>query len=582
MKSQFFTLCLLSALLPSFVFAQKAKLDGIVTDENGKPVPSVTVIAPGGQKNQTTTNGHFHIDFDDSWQAGQAITIRIDRTSQVILDPLMARCTTQNVQRNFEPLSVIIVPKGSPLTYSPKQLTRLIGEWAKERALSRNESAENKKTLAKVEAENRPLKAQNVAMRAEKTASDNEEENYDYLKKYAEHVGLPFDELLKFIRIWADKKDAADNEERAAKEYFNGNYQESARLASAAKKSYREMLVEANKEKYKQSRNYLNSSYFEGASFEKLYQFKEALGVFQDIDADFENRILDKLDFKTEWAANKLLMANMEQELGKRVEGTESKKYLVDAVRNCQFAFEVYTQKDLPQQWAGTQNNLGVALYSQGARSSGSEGVRLLSEAVAAYREALRVYTQKDLPQQWAATQNNLGNALRSQGVQTGGEEGGRLVQQAIEAFTLALTVRQKEHDPQGWGQIQNNLAGAYYLLAETHFTTARYAEAETRINALLANAKVEASTKAALRAILVANAVAQGQAYHPEMEALIAAIAAQPPDFRVGWSFKGTSHFIETNEKFIKHREWLKQMFIALGQENRDAILKGLHAIGK
>ncbi len=347
-------------------------------------------------------------------------------------------------------------------------------------------------------------------------------------------------------------------------------------------------------------------------------------------------------DLPQDWAAtqNNLGLALSSQ--GEYSSGNEAKRILEEAVAAYRAALVVRTQKALPQDWAATQNNLAVVLSLQGERSSGNEAVRLLGEAVAAYRAVLVVFTQKDLPQRWAQTQNNLGNALKRQGVIIGGQQGVRLAREAIAVLTLALAVRHKEYDAQGWVQTQNNLAGAYFFLedwanaavcytnvfheyqgieevnarlsgilherifmfaeafalnghrvkldaedlsaqsdfAETHFTTARFAEAETRINALLANPKVEADIKTALRAIQIANGLAVGKSATVNLNSLIALIAAQPPDFQVGWSFRGTLHFIETNDKFTANRAWLQQLFAAFEQENRDAILKALRAL--
>ncbi|MDQ3013893.1 MAG: hypothetical protein M3X11_24725, partial [Acidobacteriota bacterium] len=114
---------------------------------------------------------------------------------------------------------------------------------------------------------------------------------------------------------------------------------------------------------------------------------------------------------------------------------------------------------------------------------------------------------------------------------------------------------------------------------AETHFTTGRFAEGERRIAALLANPKVEVSTASALRAIDVANLLALDKAdlVPAKLDAMIQAIASQPADFKINWSFDGTLHFIGQNEKLARCREWLRQLFNAAQAENRDAIVKGL-----
>ena len=115
---------------------------------------------------------------------------------------------------------------------------------------------------------------------------------------------------------------------------------------------------------------------------------------------------------------------------------------------------------------------------------------------------------------------------------------------------------------------------------AENHFTTSRFAECEQRLTALLANPEVSASTKIALRAIQIANALAQNktQQVAAALETLQQNIAAQPDTFKVGWTFEGTKHFISSEPKLARYREWLLQLFAAVENPNgREAILSAL-----
>ncbi len=326
-----------------------------------------------------------------------------------------------------------------------------------------------------------------------------------------------------------------------------------------------------------------------------------------------------------------------------RAEGAEGTRLYTEAVQAFRQSLTVFTSEQLPQQWAATQNNLGNALRNQAARAEGAERARLYAEAEQAYRQALTIRTREQLPQDWAMTQNNLGVVLRYQAASLGGEQGARLAREAIQAFETALQIRERATLPLDWLQTQNNLAETYYLIkdwpkaaaaydkvlsmgtnykqglsrlsgiyheqlfrladafainerrvkldsadlsaqcdwAETHFTTARFAEAETRLAALIANPKIRPSTQTALRVIEIANALALGKAesVKPKLAALIAAVTLQPADFRVGWSFNGTLHFIGTHEPLATRRNWLRQLITALQGENRDAILIALRS---
>jgi tetratricopeptide (TPR) repeat protein len=342
-----------------------------------------------------------------------------------------------------------------------------------------------------------------------------------------------------------------------------------------------------------------------------------------------------------QWATTQRNLGDALSSQGERVSGEESVRLLAQAVEAFRQALTVYTREYLPRRWAMTQSNLGIALSMQGERVSGEESIRLLAQAVEAFRQALTVRTREQSPQEWAATQNNLGLALRMQGERVSGEVSTRLLSQAVETYRQALTVRTREQLPQDWAQTQNNLANAYFLLrnwldaaesyanvltvypdeeeaytrasalyhdvlfkfdkafalnqqwlarhpddisaqadfAEKHFTTARFDECERRINALLVKPEVSGSTKSALRAIEIADLLALNQAdkIPARMEALITEIARQPAEFKVGWVFDGTKHFIGQNEKLSPYREWLVKLFDAIGGKDRETIFKGL-----
>jgi tetratricopeptide (TPR) repeat protein len=264
---------------------------------------------------------------------------------------------------------------------------------------------------------------------------------------------------------------------------------------------------------------------------------------------------------------------------------------LDEAVAAFREALEVYTRGHSPQQWAMTQYNLGAALRSQGERAEGDDGVRLLGEAVDAYREALKVFTREHSPKVWAMTQYNLaevyyilrnwlGAAETYANVLTlypSDEEAytiaSLLYHQVLFRFEEAFTLNQQ------WLARRPDDISAQADFAEKHFTTTRFEECERRINALLAVPEVSASTKSALRVIEIADLLALNKAdrISSKMEALIAEVSCQPADFKVGWVFDGTRHFISQTEKLSPYCDWLDKLFDAIGGEDRETILKGL-----
>jgi tetratricopeptide (TPR) repeat protein len=266
-------------------------------------------------------------------------------------------------------------------------------------------------------------------------------------------------------------------------------------------------------------------------------------------------------------------------------------RLLGEAVAAYREALKVFTREQLPQQWAATQNNLGIAFSSQGERAEGADGVRLLGEAVAACREALKVYTRERLPRRWAMTQKNLGTAyflLKNwkdaavcfENVLTLYPSDGR----GYQSLTLIYHERLFEYAKafelhQKWLSRFPQDTAVLADFAETHFTTGRFHEFSQRINPLLTDPELSASTKIALQMIEVANLLACDDANQVPvaLDALYKTISDQEADFRINWSFSGTLHFIEQQEKFASYRSWLNQFFSVTQEKNRDAILKAL-----
>jgi tetratricopeptide (TPR) repeat protein len=345
-----------------------------------------------------------------------------------------------------------------------------------------------------------------------------------------------------------------------------------------------------------------------------------------------------------QWAMTQISLGSGLKSLGDRVSGAEGVKYLKDAAAAFRVALEVYTRNQLPQQWAMTQNNLGTALSDLGERLSGAEAVKYLNDAVAAFRAALEVHTRDQLPQLWATTQNNLGTALSDLGERLSGAERVKYLNDAVAALSAALEVYTRDQLPQQWAMTQNNLADAYFALqnwaaaaeayaevltiypdyddaylkasflyhevlvkyreayqlnqqwlvrhphdlseqvyfAVKHFTTGRFSECAQRITSLLANPEVEANMKAGLRAVEIATLLAlrEGSLIPARLDALIESFGDQSAGFRLTWSFAGILHFIGQETVMTSHRDWLHQLFGALQEENREAIVRALRQV--
>jgi tetratricopeptide (TPR) repeat protein len=352
-------------------------------------------------------------------------------------------------------------------------------------------------------------------------------------------------------------------------------------------------------------------------------------------------RVYTREQFPESWAMIQANLGGALVRLSDQASEIETVGLLAEAISAFQKALQVYTREHSPQGWALTQNNLGGALVQQSERAEGEERVRWLSQAIEAFRQALIVYTREHHPYDWAMTQNNLGAALVRRSEWSGGEESERLLGEAVVALHEALKVRTREQLPQQWATTQNNLGEAHFLLknwqdaavsyenalifypgdkqayqslasiyhdrlfayekalalhqkwlsrfpqdrsvlpdfAETYFTTGRFPEFSQGIKPLLADAALPASLKIALQMIEVANLLALDNA--DQVPATLAAlhknISDQKADFQITWSFSGTLHYIEQQNKFSPYRSWLSRFFSEVQGKNRDDILKAV-----
>ena len=330
--------------------------------------------------------------------------------------------------------------------------------------------------------------------------------------------------------------------------------------------------------------------------------------------------------------------------LGGEMEGTAGAKYLQEAEKAYRAALTVYTRDVLPHQWAAAQKNLGIVLGALGGRTENLTSLWYLQGAVKAYRASMLVDTRELMPQAWAIRQVVIGETLRTLAGKSEGVGKVNYLKEAVVAYQEALKVFTLEADSQRWKLLQEFLADSYLKLedavsaagayanvlqvepdnkdayseasrlyhevlydyaaafalhqkwlaghkddaavlpyfAETHFTTGRFAECVTRVNALVGSAYVKPSTKIALRAIELGALLAQGhgEAARGKLDALIAEVKAQPLEFKAAWSFNGTRHFIEQEEKLAAQRAWLLRLFDALGSPDRDVMLAALREV--
>jgi hypothetical protein len=223
----------------------------------------------------------------------------------------------------------------------------------------------------------------------------------------------------------------------------------------------------------------------------------------------------------------------------------------------------VFTRDTLPHHWATSQNNLGGTLGDQGVRASGSDALSLLAQAVEAHRAALTVFTRDTLPQDWARTLSALDTLHRFN---------------HEELFDFAAAFKTAELR----AQVSPDNALDF---AETHFTTGRFDECIDRAKALQQQLDADVDQAASAAAMRVLEILALGgldrvAEADERLGELIKFVSDQDDGFRLGWTWRGTRHFIETGGQpaLAQHRSPMLALLDAV--EGEDALVSRLRAI--
>ena len=540
-------------------------LNGNLLTDAEKPVPDTKVGVAAGPSNNTDSKGQFSIKLSLDFIEGERVFLVVEKPNWVINYPLDGEWNlpAQKLQEVPEQYTkVIIVPKGSKALWTHTRIEKHV-------ALLSDE-------IAKLKKEGDTPKPIDFTY---------------YLSEWAKKYSFTPDQVKAAFDQWANAvKDSTDKRTKGLREFYLKNFAKAAALfEEAALEDEADLKEIAEALRQKTLRAYANWK-DAGNSLSNLLQFEDALAKYQKASA-----LVPKEGFPQQWAENRILLGNTKREIGIRTGSDKANLFLKEAESAFREAFDVYTREQLPQDWAGTQNNLGLVYNDLGTRTGGEEGAKWLAQAVTAFQAALEVRSFEYLPVDWAQSQDNLAktyilledwpnvaacfaNVLKvypryAQAYQTAGY----LYHETLFNFREAFILNQN------WlAQFPDDLS-AQSDFAEKHFTTSRFAECEQRLAGLLANAEIEPRVKIALRAIGIANALAQNktQQVPAELETLQQNIVSQPDTFKVGWSFEGTKHFISTNEKLAPQRAWLLQFFAALERkEGREAILAGVEEV--
>jgi tetratricopeptide (TPR) repeat protein len=262
------------------------------------------------------------------------------------------------------------------------------------------------------------------------------------------------------------------------------------------------------------------------------------------------------------------------------------------AILAYQRALDYLSRKQNPRLWATVLIDIGMAQWELGIRAPGPAIHGHLNKAVQAYKKALEVYTRKELPQQWAMTQNNLSEAYMMledwanaadsfvnvlyvyPDYRKAYEKANFLYHEKLFAFVDAFALNE------AWVERHPQDISAQSKFAKVHFTTGRFAQAESHFTALLANRELETPEAIPLQCFEIATLIAlkKHSDIPSKLEALRTAIAAQPDRLPISWTFAGAKHFIRQHKR-LSVNNWLIELISALEKKDRSAILAVLDA---
>ena len=622
------------AVFCTIATGQQIKLSGRLITDTGEPVPN-TKVRVEGESSQTDANGKFNLPLSSKLREGARITIVVEKKNWVINQPLDGEWNLP--ASDPQTLDIIIAPWGSKALWTDarieKELKQKSGDYIEQLAAKYGLTQQVTK-----EAFDKWATTQNNTANALKDQGRSID-GPEAVRLLGEAASAYRRALLVFTRELLPLEWATTQHNLGFALQEQGARAKGAdaiRLLGEAVAAYRQALTIRTREQlprqWATTQNDLGNALqglgtrAEGA--EALRLLSEAADAYGQALLFF-TRELAPLD----WSMTQHNLGSALHERGTRTEGPEALRLLSEAVAAYRQALIVRTREQLPALWAVTQNNLGNALQAQGTRAKDPEARRLLGEAVTAYRQALLVFTREQRPQMWAMTKHNLGSALQEQG----------LLPEAVTAYQEALIIWTREQRPQQWAMAQNNLARAYFNLkewtsaaplyqnvlevypdfrpayerarflehdvlfnyqrafklsqtwlqrnpndlsasadfAEKLFTTGSFEESERRTSSLLSDVRVEAKLKIPLLAIEIANLIALKRSTEApsRIKNIIELLEAQPPDFRLQWTFAGTKHFINQSQQLAADKDWLLRLFSAMSGENRDAIVKELTA---
>lgn len=465
--ASFFTL-----IVAEIGLGQRAKISGYVY-ENDVRKANIKIMVVGAHETITDIDGHFRIILpNDHFIPGQPIIIRVNNWK--VFDPIFGQSTAQDTSFKSASITVSIIRPGSTLAHQDrKRLGVIVAAFQREnRTLSKTVlSLQNRLTL----------QTGSIETLTEEAARLREEnQKYDFLRKYTEEYEIPLDAIKSALDDWARNKKADDDLEAARQAYWRGDFAQVIEFTNRAEPTKDELARKNRQEGLKLNRERLDMYKLKLSALVAQTDIRGLYDAAKKLENLFEIREISKDDFPKEWAENKLEVAAtafFKQaliDLEKPTLASSGKSELIaESLRAFQSVENYYSPERFPGDWASMK--IIWALVSQYQNIVEARDAKYLNEIIESINEVLsardangKIITSERFPTEWWLAQYMLGSMSNTLSSKTTGPESLKHLRDVIKtqrdvlaASNAGVKVFTPEKFPQEWARAQSLLASA-------------------------------------------------------------------------------------------------------------------------
>jgi tetratricopeptide (TPR) repeat protein len=383
-----------------------------------------------GEVTATDSWGIFRLPLPNNFRAGEIVTLNVAKDGWRIRNPSEGKVRIP-ADLHREIVEIELLPVGSMLFWSATRIEKFIEEHL--------------------------ARSTQIALSPEMQYDQDLSQS---LRKWATRYGLDPTDVKNQLEAWIDEVQRNSTEEHQlglaafARDQFATAATHFAQSADALANQAGNIRAQREELAGKQlalCRSAARAYSLQGAANCAGYEFEAAIAAYRRA-----SEVLQADQDSLEWAAVQNDLGIALVNLGVRVSGEATKRYLGDGVDAFRRALTVYSGQHMEVDRALTRNNLGWALHQQAQRATGQDATLLLEEATSLYRKALEEITHDRAPEVWRALRMGLGAALREKGLWSMDKESIALLTDS--ALMYAELSEFETESPDSQFAIQNNL----------------------------------------------------------------------------------------------------------------------------